>query len=122
MSKEHFSFMKSNENISFDTQTGDTPLHLAAHEGHIASVQQLLSSGIVDTSIRNVHGHTPLMEAKCAKRNSEIVVMLISSYNDFPVHLFKKVVITGSTAVGKSTLAQVGALIQRSSYSKYHAY
>ena len=102
---------KSNENnkiiIPLTLQTGDTPLHLAAREGHIAVVQQLLSSGHVDTFIRNVHGHTPVMEAKHAKRNSEIVEMLISSYGDFPVHLFKKVVIIGSSGVGKSTLAQV---------------
>ncbi len=48
--------------IDEETRGGTTPLMLAAHWGHVASVQTLLSHG-ADPNARDVAGNTPLLHA-----------------------------------------------------------
>ena len=87
-------------------QEGNTALHLAARAGHTTCVKHLLSTPGVAVTTKNQKKKTPLMVAK----NYDVITSLrrySTSYEDYPVHTFNKVILCGDTGAGKSSLAKV---------------
>ena len=95
-------------------QINDTPLHIACRHGHIQIVQYLLSTGKVDLLAKNKFGMTPV---DCANRqhNSYDLLKLFRSVpqckRDFPVHTYTKLILTGYSGAGKTTISQLIRLL-----------
>ena len=91
-------------------RNGDTPLHNACEFGHANVAQFLLSTGLVDPEAKNKAGNTAL---NCAKPGSNIDQIFRvfkqcgAAVKAFPVHSFAKAILTGNSAAGKSSLAEV---------------
>lgn len=60
-----------------DEDTGDGPLHLAAREGNLAMIKDLISKN-VDVNVRNINGVVPLHIA-AAEANLEIATCLLEN-------------------------------------------
>ena len=95
-------------------QLNDTPLHLACQSGHIQIVQYLLSTGKVDLLAKNTFDTTPVDYA--SKRvNSYDLLKLFQSFlqckRDFPVHTYTKLILTGYSGAGKTTISQLIRLL-----------
>ena len=92
-------------------QLNDTPLHLACQSGHIQIVRYLLSTGKVDLLAKNKFGMTPVDEAS----NSYDLLKLFRSFpqckRDFPVHTYTKLILTGYSGAGKTTISQLIRLL-----------
>ena len=91
-------------------KNGDTPLHLACYYGHLNIVQYLLSTGKVDSQAKNKYGYTPVDYAS-QQDNSYGLLKLFQSFSqcekDFPVHTYTKLVLTGHSGAGKTTISQL---------------
>ena len=101
---------------------GDTPLHSACEFGHAEVAQFLLSTGLVDHEAKNKEGNTPLYYAQKGSNNFEIFKVFNQcgrAVKAFPVHSFTKAILTGNSAAGKSSLAQV--IIRRARRSNAEA-
>ena len=92
----------------------NTPLHIACMWGHAHIVQYLLSTGKVDPLAENKYGHTPVYYASRSE-NSYDLLKLFHPFEqckkDFPVHTFTKLILTGYSGAGKTTVAQLVVLL-----------
>ena len=89
---------------------GDTPLHNACEFGHADVAQFLLSTGEVDPEAKNKEGNTPLYYAQRGSNSFEVFKVFKqcgAAVKAFPVHSFTKAILTGNSAAGKSSLAEV---------------
>ena len=101
-------------NPSRENNNGDTPLHLACRSGHIQIVQYLLSTGKVDLLAKNNFDMTPVDYAS-RHDNSYDLLKLFRSFpqckRDFPVHTYTKLILTGYSGAGKTTMSQLIRLL-----------
>ena len=89
---------------------GDTPLHNACEYGHAEIVQFLLSISQVDPEVENNDGNTPMYYAQEGSNSFKVFEIFNQcghAVKDFKIHTFSKVILTGNSQVGKSSLAQV---------------
>ena len=101
-------------NPSCVNKYGNTPLHVASLYGHAQIVQFLLSTGKVDPLAKNEFGNTPVDWAS-KKSNNYDVLKLFQLFpqckRDFPVHTYTKLVLTGYSGAGKTTISQLILLL-----------
>ena len=87
-----------------------TPLHTASYYGHTHVVQWLLQDGRVDALSADNYGHTPVDCAEFSDNSYHLLKVfhpLLKSRKDYPIHSFTKIVFTGNSGVGKSSLAHI---------------
>ena len=94
-------------NPSCKTHSGWTPLHYACHHNHTSIVQYLLSTGCVDPLAENTYQHTPLFLATGKYDILKLFQPFVDCCRDFPVHTFSKLILTGDSGAGKTTIAQL---------------
>ena len=104
-------------NPSCENIKGTTPLHLVCCNGHAHIVQYLLSSstGKVDQlQAKNMYGMTPVDYA-IIHPNCYNLLKLFQSFpqckRDFPVHTYTKLILTGYSGAGKTTISQLILLL-----------
>ena len=87
-----------------------TPLHYACCNGFAHIVQYLLSTGKVDPLVKDDSGNTPVDYAS-RHDNSYDLLKLFQSFpqceRDFPVHTYTKLILTGYSGAGKTTISQL---------------
>ena len=105
-------------NPSCKNNNGDTPLHCACRNGEVYIVQYLLSTNTVNPLARNKSGHTPMYLASNKPLKAEIayeILKLFQSFpqckRDFPVHTYTKLILTGYSGAGKTTISQLVLLL-----------
>ena len=89
---------------------GRSPLHVACLCGRTYVVQWLLQDERVDVERIDQYGHSLLYNAESSDSSFELLRLLIpllNSVKDYPIQSFTKVVFTGNSGAGKSSLAQV---------------
>ena len=87
-----------------------TPLHLACIRGHTSVVQFLMQDRRVDALSVDKFGRTPVNCAELSDNSYQLLKLfkpLLNSRKDYPIHSFAKVVLTGNSGAGKSSLANV---------------
>ena len=87
-----------------------TPLHMACNYGHLDVVQLLLQDRRVDVLCMDKFGKSPADYVYFSNNSYQLLKLfepLLKSRKDFPIHLFTKVVLTGNSGAGKSSLAKV---------------
>ena len=87
-----------------------TPLHMACNYGHVDVVQLLLQDRRVDVLCMDKFGKSPADYVYFSNNSYQLLKLfepLLKSREDFPIHLFTKVVLTGNSGAGKSSLAKV---------------
>ena len=95
---------------------GRTPLHFASMYNHADIVEYLLSTGRVNPLAENKNGDTPLFLATGKYDIIKLFQPFIDCSRDYPVHTFTKLILTGDSGAGKTTIAQLIILLaQRSS-------
>ena len=83
---------------------GSTPLHQACINNLTHIVQYLLSTGRVNPLAMNRDGRTPLFYATGKYDIIKLFQPFIDSSRDYPVHKFTKLILTGDSGAGKTTL------------------
>ena len=105
-------------NPSCENNDGDTPLHIACGNNHIQIVQYFLSTNKVDSLAENKYGATPVDYAS-RQHNSYDLLKLFQSFpqceRDFPVHTYTKLILTGYSGAGKTTISHLTVLLARKS-------
>ena len=86
---------------------GSTPLHYACDKNHAKIVQYLLSTGRVNPLTENKHGQTPLSLATGKYETMKVLQPCIDYSRDYPVHTYTKLILTGDSSAGKTTMAQL---------------
>ena len=87
-----------------------TPLHVACDQGHIDVVRLLLQDRRVDALSLDKYGWSPVNYAEVSESSYQLLKVfkpLLKSRKDYPIHSFAKVVLTGNSGAGKSSLAKV---------------
>ena len=86
---------------------GRTPLHYACISDHAHIVQYLLSTGRVNPLTKNKSGDTAL---SISSRNYDLL-KLFEPFEEcrtaFPVHTFAKLILTGDSGAGKTTITEL---------------
>ena len=85
-------------------------LHSASCYGHTHVVQWLLQDGRVDALSVDEHGRTPVDCAELSVNSYDLLKLfhpLLKSRKEYPIHSFTKVVFTGNSGAGKSSLAHI---------------
>ena len=94
-------------NPSCENNGGTTPLHHACHYGHAHIVQYLLSTGRVNPLTKNKWGGTALSWAS----GKYDIIKLFEPFEEcrtaFPVHTFTKLILTGDSGAGKTTITEL---------------
>ena len=94
-------------NPSCENYNGDTPLHYACLHNHAHIVQYLLSTGRVNPLTENKLGDTALIWAS----NKYDLIKLFQPFEEcrtaFPVHTFTKLILTGDSGAGKTTITEL---------------
>ena len=91
---------------------GNTPLHYACKYDHPQIAQFLLTTGKVDPLAKNNEGKSPL---DYASGHGYDLLKLFKSFpqceRDFPVHTYTKLILTGYSGAGKTTISQLILLL-----------
>ena len=94
-------------NPSCEDKYGSTPLHYACEYNHAHIVQYLLSTGRVNPLTETKYGLTAL---HCASYKYDII-KLFQPFEEcrtaFPVHTFTKLILTGDSGAGKTTITEL---------------
>ena len=94
-------------NPSCETNRGWTPLQFACQRDHAHIVQYLLSTGRVNPLTKDKLGYTALFYAS---RKYDII-KLFEPFEEcrtaFPVHTFTKLILTGDSGAGKTTITEL---------------
>ena len=94
-------------NPSCKINNGWTPLHIACLHNHAHIVQYLLSTGRVNPLTKNKLGNTALSYAS----GKYDVIKLFEPFEEcrtaFPVHTFTKLILTGDSGAGKTTITEL---------------
>ena len=94
-------------NPSCENNDGQTPLHLACLRDHAHIVQYLLSTGRVNPLTKNKFGDTALTWAS----DKYDIIKLFEPFKEcrtaFPVHTFTKLILTGDSGAGKTTITEL---------------
>ena len=94
-------------NPSCVNNIADTPLHYACLHNHAHIVQYLLSTGRVNPLTENKLGDTALYWAS----DKYDLIKLFQPFKEcrtaFPVHTFTKLILTGDSRAGKTTITEV---------------
>ena len=94
-------------NPSCENNNGVTPLHNACLRNHAHIVQYLLSTGRVNPLTKTKLGNTALY---CASSWYDII-KLFQPFEEcrtaFPVHTFTKLILTGDSGAGKTTITEL---------------
>ena len=105
----HYLISEANCNPSCKNTNGFTPLHLACTNDHANIVKYLLTTGKVDPLAKDIKGKTPMYYAT-ARGNYDLLKHFRSfsqCKKDFPVHTYTKLVLTGYSGAGKTTMSQL---------------
>ena len=97
-------------------------LHSASRYGHIHVVQWLLQDDRVDALSVDMYGRTPVDCAELSDNGYDLLKLfhpLLKSRKDYPIHSFTKVVFTGNSGAGKSSLAHI--IVEQSAMG-FHLY
>ena len=93
-------------NPSCEDKYGETPLHYACIGNHAHIVQYLLSTGRVNPLTKNKYGLTALSLA-----SNYDTIKLFEPFEEcrtaFPVHTFTKLILTGDSGAGKTTITEL---------------
>ena len=93
-------------NPSCESYRGYTPLHYACHN-HAHIVQYLLSTGQVNPLAKDKNGDTAFYYAS----GKYDIIKLFQSFEEcrtaFPVHTFTKLILTGDSGAGKTTITEL---------------
>ena len=99
---------------SCENNDGDTPLHITCNYAQVQIVQYLLSIRKVNSLAENKYGVTPVDYAS-RQQNSYDLLKLFQSFpqceRDFPVHTYTKLILTGYSGAGKTTISQLVLLL-----------
>ena len=94
-------------NPSCENNDGTTPLHFACIFDHAHIVQYLLSTGRVNPLTKNKLGDTALSYAS----GKYDIIKLFEPFEEcrtaFPVHKFTKLILTGDSGAGKTTITEL---------------
>ena len=94
-------------NPSCEDYSGTTPLHYACSYNHAHIVQYLLSTGRVNPLTEDEDGHTALYYAS----GKYDIIKLFEPFEEcrtaFPVHTFTKLILTGDSGAGKTTITEL---------------
>ena len=108
-----------------ENNDGDTPLHIACVNNYIQIVQYFLSTGKVDSLPKNKYGETPVDYAS-RRQNSYDLLKLFQSFpqceRDFPVHTYTKLILTGYSGAGKTTISHLTVLLARKSETGFFSW
>ena len=94
-------------NPSCVNKDGRGPIHYACSKNQVRIVQYLISTGRVNPMAEDNDGITPL---SLARGNYDIIKLLqpfVDCRRDFPVHMFTKLILTGDSGAGKTTIAEL---------------
>ena len=93
-------------NPSCENNNGNTPLHFACILNHAHIVQYLLSTGRVNPLTKTKSGDTALSYA-----SNYDIIKLFQPFEEcrtaFPVHTFTKLILTGDSGAGKTTITEL---------------
>ena len=93
-------------NPSCENNDGYTPLHNACLRNHAHIVQYLLSTGRVNPLTKTKYGNTALSLA-----SDYDIIKLFQPFEEcrtaFPVHTFTKLILTGDSGAGKTTITEL---------------
>ena len=94
-------------NPSCENNNGSTPLHYACGYDRAHIVQYLLSTGRVNPLTKNKSGDTALSYAS----GKYDIIKLFEPFEEcrtaFPVHTFTKLILTGDSGAGKTTITEL---------------
>ena len=94
-------------NPSCENNNGDTPLHRACFYNHAHIVQYLLSTGRVNPLTKDKSGHTALYFASSWYDIIKLFQPFKECRTAFPVHTFTKLILTGDSGAGKTTITEL---------------
>ena len=95
---------------SCENMSGSTPLHYACKYNHPQIAKFLLSTGKVDPLAKNNIGESPLDYASEHGKSYDLLKLFQSfpqCERDFPVHTYTKLILTGYSGAGKTTISQL---------------
>ena len=101
---------EANCNPSCENKYKNTPLHYACIYNHPQIAQILLSTGKVDPLAKNKEGKSPLDYASELGKRYDLLKLFQSfpqCERDFPVHTYTKLILTGYSGAGKTTIYQL---------------
>ena len=94
-------------NPSCENENGWTPLHYACMRNHAHIVKYLLSTGRVNPLAEDKYGRTALTYAS----GEFDIIKLFQPFEEcrtaFPVHTFTKLILTGDSGAGKTTITEL---------------
>ena len=94
-------------NPSCEDNDGWTPLHNACRYDHAHIVQYLLSTGRVNPLTENKYGKTALIYASGKYDIIKLFERFEGCRTAFPVHTFTKLILTGDSGAGKTTITEL---------------
>ena len=99
---------------SCEDEHGNTPLHSACQNGQAHIVQFLLPTGKVNPLAKNRNGETPMFLGSIHD-NSYNVLKQFQPFSqckrEFPVHTYTKLILTGYSGAGKTTVSKLILLL-----------
>ena len=92
----------------------NTPLHFACKYDHHKIAKFILTTGKVDPLAENMFGKRPLDYASELDKSYDLLKLFQSfpqCERDFPVHTYTKLILTGYSGAGKTTISQLILLL-----------